>query len=188
VLTRFPDAVGVAFEPDPSNASLLEQNLRANELQDRVSVFEIALADRDGELELELSGDNLGDHRIRTSWHEGSFGEERREVRRVSARRFDGLGDVGVPLDGSTLVSLDAQGYEGHILAGGSSLLACPMLVEFWPYGLNRADGLRRFLSVLGTYSAILELRGEPREISPADLERMTGGLGVHSTDLLLVP
>lgn len=40
-----------------------------------------------------------------------------------------------------TLIWMDTQGFEGHILTGASKALAkrTPLVIELWPYGMKRA-------------------------------------------------
>jgi FkbM family methyltransferase len=140
----------IAVEPDPENARLLRANLALNGVEYRAQVLEIALSDADGTLVLEHSEENWGDHRIRVA--NGSaleLGDEgRRATVQVEARRLDSLADAGeIDLDDIGMVWMDAQGHEGHILAGAERVTAAgiPIVTEYWPYGLQRAGGLERF-------------------------------------------
>ena len=40
-----------------------------------------------------------------------------------------------------TMIWMDTQGFEGHILAGARNALAArtPMVLEFWTFAMNRA-------------------------------------------------
>ena len=58
-------ARAIAVEPAPDNYRLLVKNIEQNGLDSRITPFQIALSSVDGELDLELSDDNAGDHRIR---------------------------------------------------------------------------------------------------------------------------
>src|SRR5437870_2877368 len=53
----------VAFEPDPTNFTLLQQNV-ARIACTNVTLYNLALSDRNGTVALYLSADNAGDHRI----------------------------------------------------------------------------------------------------------------------------
>lgn len=186
LLSRFPDAVGFAVEPDPGNGALLAQNLLANGLQSRVRILPEALSDADTLVEFELSDDNFGDHRVRVRHRSGEFSEEIRPTLSVPARRFDSLVRDGVVgLTDRTLVCIDAQGHEGHIFAGASKLLSHPVVVEYWPYGLRRAEGMDRFLAAIDGRS-IIDLAHPAGEISIDRLRDLDLGTGIM--DLLLMP
>jgi FkbM family methyltransferase len=189
MLSRVPRATAVAFEPDPVNLRLLRQNLAANQMADRAIVLPVALSDSDGSVELELSPDNFGDHRVRRDAGPGALSEEHRRTRPIPARRFDSLVARGeVSLARKVLTKLDAQGHEGHILAGAPPLLAHPMIVEFWPYGLDRAGGLDLFLEALSEYSTIAILDAVPRAVKVDALAAMANGLGLRHLELLALP
>ena len=136
----------IAVEPDPRNFSLLQHNVRLNDLDSRFICLNCAASDGQAEINFELSETNYGDHRVRRELHESSrelFNESRRRVIRVEGDTIDNL------LDGVadsfradlSLVWLDVQGYEGYVFRGASKLLArdIPVMAEIWPYGLARA-------------------------------------------------
>lgn len=186
LLSRYGEATAVAFEPDAWNRTLLAHNLLANDLADRTQVVPIALSDVDGSLELETSTENLGDHRVRQVASCGDFGEEGRATTVVPCRRFDSLVAAGVvTLSDRALVNLDVQGHEAHVLDGGPQLLSCPVVVEFWPYGLRRGQGFERLLAQLEGRT-IIELAERPRELDVDALRGMELGTGL--TDLLVMP
>lgn len=195
----------ITFEPVPSNVRLLRQNLLVNDVTDHVRLFAIALSDADGEVEFELSEENSGDHRVRVSVDSGTprshklFGEDHREVIRVPAQRLDALVAAGeVRLDRVGLVWIDVQGHEAHVLAGADKVLDAriPIVVEYWPYGLRRAQGLERFHKVVaGRFKTVLDLGPplslrEPKALPASQIGSLqssyTGPLG--SADLLLLP
>ena len=114
----------VAFEPDAENVRLLRANLALNALDPRAEIHEIALSDVDATLVLERSAENCGDHRIRVSDTRGPdlFNEWDRSTVEVSARRIDSLVESKeLDLDDVGLVWMDAQGHEGHVLAGAQA-------------------------------------------------------------------
>jgi len=132
----------IAIEPDPTNYRLLMANIYLNDLQDSMQVFNAAAGAADNEvLELELSDNNMGDHRVRVSSDGGSFKEENRKTVRVRSETLTKM-CYGIPVGDpkSTLVWIDTQGYEGFVLAGADELLrhGCPLAIEFWPYGMKR--------------------------------------------------
>jgi len=144
-------ARAIAIEPEPRNFSLLERNVRQNRLGERVVCLPIAVSDRQGTVEFELSADNFGDHRVRTTVREISaadaFDETARQVISVPARRLDdALADL--PSEETrdvALIWMDVQGHEGQVLRGSPRLLSrgVPVVAEFWPYGLARSGTSR---------------------------------------------
>ncbi len=193
LLGRYPDASGIAFEPDAKNFRLLSHNLLANMLCNRVVAHEMALSDVDGDVVLELAHDNFGDHRVRLgSPTPGAFDEHARITRSVPARRLDTLIENDeLHVDAGTLVYIDAQGHEGHILAGASAIVAagCPLVIEFWPYGLRRAGGYEGLIENMAQYRRVANLDEPHAETRMSDIETLTTRLGATGhLDLLLIP
>ena len=133
----------VAFEPDPGNYRLLLRNLEQNGLATKVKPYNVALSSADAMLDLELSKDNSGDHRIRQIDAPGFYGEEDRATVKVEAAALDNLVERDPDLRGKTfdLIWADIQGHESHFFQGARKLLATgvPVISEFWPYGIQRA-------------------------------------------------
>lgn len=184
----------LCFEPSPVNRRLLEVNLLHNGVAERAAVFPVALSDRAGTARFEVAPMNPSDGRVRVGEGAGAFGEDGWETIEVDTATLDSLVREGeVSSEGLGLVWIDAQGHEGHILAGARETLAggVPTVIEFWPYGLRRAAGLELLFEIVaGSYSSIVDL-GEPTPTPlPAgrvsELERRY--TGVAQTDLLLIP
>jgi FkbM family methyltransferase len=194
LLSRMPDVSAIAFEPEPVNFALLSQNVIANGLQDRVALHQVALSDRDGAVDLELAPDNPGDHRVRTRPAEpGRLGESSRATCLVSAWRLDALIDAGdVAVDSSTLVCIDVQGHEAHVLAGAVKLLdaRAPIAFELWPYGLQRAGRLDDLVARVTSYGTLFDITaGSPRRISAADFARLARDLHHGAvSEIMVVP
>ena len=132
----------VAFEPAPDNFRLLQHNIAQNGLAERIRAVPWALSSDSGEMPLELSADNWGDHRIRQRAEAGAYGEEERPLIRVPVRTLDAaLVELGVAPADVGLTWVDIQGHEGHLFRGTSVLLAhgAPLVTEFWPYGIRRS-------------------------------------------------
>ena len=134
---------GMGFEPAPKTFGYLERNVRQNGLDERVSLFQIALSDRDGEGELELSTSNSGDHRVReVADAREAYGEHKRNTIPVSLRTFDSILDErGIDPQSLDLFWVDIQGHEGRFFRGAKRALAggAPVVCEFWPYGIERS-------------------------------------------------
>ncbi len=192
----------VAIEPDPENVRFLRANAVLNGIQDRVTVYEVALSDIDGTVFLEHSEGNWGDHRVRVSNPVGPdfYGETSRVTSKIPARRLDSLVEEGaIDADEIDLIWMDAQGHEGHILDGCERLASSgvPIVTEYWPYGLRRAGALERFHQLVAQrHDAIIDLR-EPSRVLAAEgiarlAERYTAerddDRDILYTDLLLLP
>ncbi|MFQ5773868.1 MAG: FkbM family methyltransferase [Kiloniellaceae bacterium] len=176
-----------AIEPDPANFELLSQNVRANSSDANIHLYNLALFDRDGHLDFELSPDNLGDHRVRANGARapsGEFGEHQREVIRVKAVTLDALTDLR-DLRGKLVAKMDTQGAEAHVFKGGAKVLshADVIIFEFWPYGLARLgadlDFLYEFLGKNFRFGSIVEAgntiaRDDFRDID-AIIDRLRG-------------
>lgn len=144
----------LAVEPDRLNYRTLMANLYLNDLQDRVVVVNAAAGAESGEeLELQISPDNKGDHRVKHFSEPGVFGEENWPTCTVVSTRVDDL----LIRHGLTralprsLIWIDVQGWELQVLRGAPAAIAggAAFVIEFWPYGLRRngmLDGLEAFL------------------------------------------
>ncbi len=191
----------ICIEPLEDNRTLLAQNIELNGVADRVKVLPFAVSDREGEVSFERSADNWGDGRVRVRTpapgEEHAFGEAERPTIEVRSTTFDALVAAGeVSLDEAALVWIDAQGHEAQILAGAGSLLGSqvPVVAEFWPYGLRRADGLERFAELVATgFNEFIDLGTvddprNPRRRPAAEVSALTAEYGgVEFTDLLLL-
>jgi FkbM family methyltransferase len=192
VLRRRPGVSAVAFEPDPRNFQLLRLNLIANRFDRRVVAHRLALGQTDATLSFELSASNYGDHRVRLpgSGVPGGFDEQARETITVPGARLDDI--AGLAVGPSTLVFIDVQGFEGHVLAGAHRTLAARPAVafEFWPYGLDRVDGRRRLYSALAGYRRLFEINSTPpRPLALSELDDVAAALPpAGHTDLLALP
>jgi FkbM family methyltransferase len=137
----------IAIEPEPVNFARLQENVSLNKLDDAVLRLNCALSDKKSTLTFELSDQNYGDHRVRTSSapSEGReiFNESDRPVITVSAETLDDM-VAELPArftEDVAVVWIDVQGYEGYVFAGAREFLArgVPVVSEIWPYGITRA-------------------------------------------------
>ena len=153
MLTNGEVARAVAIEPEPTNFALLQHNLALNDLADRVMGLQYAVSNAPATLQLEISPDNLGDHRIRSNASKAAdnharrvrdlAGESRRDTVTVQAERVDDL-LAKVPSayhDDISLIWIDIQGYESYAFQGAAQLLArgVPAVAEINPYMIRRA-------------------------------------------------
>lgn len=198
-LTVFGAAAAVAIEADVENYKLLRCNLIANDVEDRVRTVHTAMSDRSGTGVLELDGGSWGDHRVRTRTGapDGVFRESERPTVTVPLARFDDVvADLPIDLDSVGMVWMDVQGHEGHVLAGAPSLLSrdIPVAIEYWPYGLRRAEGLTLLHELIAdSYRTVVDVRASmtgsgPAEVPASEVHTLDGRFrGEAYTDLLLL-
>jgi FkbM family methyltransferase len=197
---------GIAIEMDSFNYNLLVSNVALNGYTERTTLYKVALSDAECELTMELSGGNRGDHRLRGEGSESNggpeeYGESQRKTCRVRATTLDKIAKESMEDFGSgTLVWMDVQGFEGHVLDGARELLSeregPVFVVELWPYGLRRTGGLERLKQFLVNCRAVHDIRAEGWERRSLDvtgiealIERLSQSedSGAH-TDLLCIP
>ncbi|MCX7899022.1 MAG: FkbM family methyltransferase [Methylocystis sp.] len=145
-------ARAIAIEPTPKTARLLRANVALNGLEDRIDVHEVALSDKNGFAQLELSRDNSGDNRLAADARECAYDENNRARITVPQRRFD---DLFSDLDMSRCLAwIDVQGFEAAVLAGATKIAdnKIPIVIELWPYGLRRIDAFPKLYDALHRY------------------------------------
>ena len=161
----FSRAIGV--EADPKNFRLLLCNAILNGLASKSELHCVALSNKTGFLELELSEGNFGDHRIRIDNYSSnfSFGEDLRKVVKVEAITLDGLMKTCNENLKNMLIWMDTQGHEGHIFNGAKRTFSGkdkPYIVtEFWPYGLERSGGKDYYFDMLSRCKLIFDINKE---------------------------
>lgn len=187
-LRRFRFAAAIAVEPSPNNCALLYATLAVNGLTDRTSVVQAAASNRQGAVALELSPVNSGDHRVRMAADVGALGEERWDVIRVPAITLSDLDFDASPAVG--LIWSDTQGHDGHVLCGlKDQLRDVPAVVEFWPYGLRRAEGLGLlYEAIADRFDRVMDCSTE--RWMPSDEVELLEAVyrGQDHTDLIALP
>jgi FkbM family methyltransferase len=154
----------VAFEPDPFNYSLLNKNICINGLSEKIESYNLALGEfSNSMLEFELSENNFGDHRIRIIHNNGVNNESNRKTIQVRCETLDHFSKEINPK--STLIWMDTQGFEGFVLSGATQILQSspPMVIEFWPYGMNRTGSYESLKNALcnARYTVFYDLDGD---------------------------
>lgn len=115
-----PDLQVEAFEPDGANCLLFRENLALNpDLQGRVRLHEVAVSDVDGRV------------RFQAGWDGGTGSSEVGRVLQPSERASGGRELVSVRLDrffqaAPTVLKIDVEGHELHVLRGMKGWLAAP--------------------------------------------------------------
>lgn len=158
---------GLAFEADPLNYELLVRNIRHNKLEAKVRTLHFPISNRAGAVILELAADNPGDHRIRLG-HNDTTSDAYNEAGRGTVclvsetlANLDAEHQLGI--GPTSLVWIDTQGHEGHVLSGAETLIVQGRLkfvvAELWPYGIERAQGKDQLFAFLSRCSSVHDLR-----------------------------
>lgn len=138
---QFSDLVGpnghvYAFEPDPRNYEILQQNIAQNGCRN-VTMVQAAAYASTGSMRLFLNAENHGDHRV---WHSGPA-RESLEVPMVAIDDYL----AGRNVHAVDFVKIDVQGAEAAVMQGMLGVLASSprlrLVTEFWPRGLHLAGG-----------------------------------------------
>jgi len=179
----------IAFEPNPENYKLLRTNLIMNNIEGRFEIHQCAVGNVKTYLDLEISPSNSGDHRISVSSDDGIYNESSREKIKVKSTTLDSaISDVD---PNKTLVWVDVQGFEGHVLSGANRILKnkIPIVIEFWPYGLNRSGGFEMLKLSLSEYKGFYDLRSPNNFYDISELDFYYEKIGVDGDfiDLLVL-
>ena len=161
-------ARGIAVEMNADNHRLLACNLALNGLAARTRLFQAAVSDRPGHITMEMAPQNRGEHRVRLApsspgLQADAYGEAARRICTVPATTLNAIeAKSGEVFDAGTLVWIDVQGHEGHVVDGAAGILGREsrpvFVIEFWPYGLERAWGRDRLFRFLERCRAIHEI------------------------------
>jgi FkbM family methyltransferase len=133
-----------AFEPEPENFRYLCNNVRQNCPGATVHPYNVALFDKAGTMEFQLSKRHKGDHHLRVEGAGSTDTHLDEPTIKVETVLLD---DVLLPrlptLPAPLVVKIVAQGAEPYIIAGGERTLAQAhaMAIELYPYGLKQLGG-----------------------------------------------
>ncbi len=187
----------IAVEPEAANFELLLRNVGQNGLTQAIRCERVALGTVEGSVQLELSPDNWGDHRVRGPLGPapGAYGESSRATVTVPAATLDGLLERVCPAgERPSLIWMDVQGFEGRVLAGGTRTIQAgvPVVAEFWPYGIRRSGMDRdQFCGILESLFTTFVLLGDaPTTRDIRELRRMFDELVISTRhrNVLLLP
>jgi len=157
-----------AFEPAPTNFSLLKKNVEINSYKNVVLVQK-AVSNKTGKLKLYLSEDNMGDHRIYNSY-------DNRESIEIEAVRLDDY--FKNYRAGINFIKMDIQGAEYGAIQGMLNLLKennLKIIMEFWPSGLKRFGiAPAECLELLVEFGfRLFEVNEREKKIRPVNVPRL---------------
>jgi FkbM family methyltransferase len=190
-LAANPAVQCIAFEPEPNNFWMLRSNVARNCSHGNVLCHQIALMEAPGEVTFELAPENTGDHRVRLpSAAQSLQGETSRKTIKVFADRLDNK-LVGVELKNPLVAKIDVQGAELTVLRSADAILKSIdlMVLEFWPYGLQRmGSGADTLLDILRSHFPFACYapwgKGLPSELVPFEFTaRKARGLNPNNPD-----
>lgn len=170
-----------AFEPDPTNFSLLKKNVEINGYGNRVVLVQKAVSNKTEKIKLYLCEDNKGDHRIYDS-HDG-----RQSIEIEAIRLDDYFKNYNGTID---FIKMDIQGAEGWAIQGMHNLLkknkTVKIVTEFWPIGLKGSgidpDEYFKILIELGF--KLYEINEQEKKIKPINIPKVTNLLCMRKNDL----
>lgn len=201
---RFKKAIGI--EPDPFNFSLLKKNIDCNGVADSSNIFNIAISDTSAFANLALSKTNFGDHRIQNGGEAICDDNDKSERKLINVRvdTFDNfIRKNDIYTDSNTLVWIDTQGHEGHVLTGIKNIeeQKQPFVVlEFWPIELEKGGRKDTLIDFFQNCECVIDLRNKkwwkhPKLLSIAEILKLYAALQSESnpnklshTDLLCIP
>ena len=189
----------IAVEPEPENFKLLNLNIILNNLSEKITIHNCALSfEENNALELELSENNSGDHRIRLlDTKKGVDNEKDRKTVKVNSKTFDSLFPSIDPK--KNLIWMDTQGFEANILLGAKKLISsgAPIVLEFWPYGLKLNNSFEKMKELLKNFKSFYDLSDKSSKIQTINetninnlfsgWEEQKPGKDALFTDLLLL-
>lgn len=157
-----------AFEPDPTNFTLLIKNMEINNYKNAVLVQKAA-SDKTGKARLYLCDNNKGDHRIYDS------DDGRRSIPIESMRLDDYFEDYARKID---FIKIDTQGADELVIKGMPNLLrrfeSLKIILEFWPLGVKKSGGnAKEFLQLLIGHGFKIYDLGSEKRTEPADIAEL---------------
>jgi len=167
------------LEPKSDCLEVLYKNIRRNDLESIVTVYEGALGSVAGRANLYMGATgNRGDHRLFDANDDAIFNPRRkRTVTEVSVFVLDEV----LKSRRVDIIKMDVQGYEPYVLDGMKGILeenrSIVLISEFWPYGIEKAnrDPLAYLTSIQSLGFELFELTSVLHgALSPLDAVTLT--------------
>ena len=134
----------ICIEPDSFNFQLLLDNVKLNSIQDNVLLVKKGLGANSGKVDMILSQNNFGDHRIFSANENSSEDKynlyQSRKLVEIELKKLDDLVNSSNAFNNVNFISLDVQGFELEVLKGGVNffLQGIPIMLEVDPYLLEK--------------------------------------------------
>ena len=179
----YPDMNVIAFEPGNDNRKVFSANCILNECE--ITLIPKALGKTKANMELVLSDENMGNHRIKSGDVKGTKSEN------IKMTAFDD--ELKNMVDQIDYVWMDVEGYEGHVLEGMDECLKSghfPIWMEFNPMMLTESGGLDSVYEILPSYFSKFIDRHESSDVrNIRDLKMIADELGYDgkATDIFLI-
>ncbi len=156
-----------AFEPDPTNFSLLEKNVKINNYKN-VILINKAVGNKTGKIKLYLSEENHGMHRV----YESKYCKRAVDIDII---KLDDLFNKGIKLN---FIKMDIEGAEIDAIKGMSKLLnknKPKMLTEFAPVSINEfGPNPKEYLELLKKVGfKILNINGKTKKIEELSMDQL---------------
>lgn len=167
--TMIPGLVTHSFEPDLRNLVFLQANIVINNLEQRVSVWDVAVGDEAGTVQfMEFRGGDLFNTGKSKVVGEPCEHAQSKAMRKIAL-------DDHCQVSGQTiLIKIDVEGYEFEVLSGMRRTLRendCVLMVEIFDENVGRCDSLMETLGYRRTESFGLDNwayeKSEKLEMSP---------------------
>jgi FkbM family methyltransferase len=142
-----------SFEPDSVAREIQVKNIRLNQLENKITVSDMAVSDHNGTLQFQALGGNANSHILK----DGSFSDN--NTVEVKSKTLDTLGrELPMP----TYVKIDTEGAEIDILRAGGTLLAnkdITFICELHPFAWDAFKvSYNDFLEILKKYDRQVKL------------------------------
>lgn len=192
-----------AFEPTPETLEILRENIAINDLQDRISVFDIALSDAKGEADFFIDNDNAGSNSLML-YEEGEAEQRARaqgvdghKVIKVKTETLDNMYLNKPKEQWPNVILMDVEGHEQKVFDGAHQLFEKGfrpyIFVEFSPALMALRGSCTYYKDLVNKYGYNIHMADQNlSEVPVAELENTYNSLmnntqGLH-LDLLLVP
>ncbi len=141
----------IAIEVDNENFELLRQNIILNKMEDKIKSFNAAIGYKQKKIDLIKNKNNFGANYTKNS---NDF-KKKNKVKVIHLNKFDKFTKK------KSLVWIDVQGNEANALLGSTKLIKkkIPFVIEFWPYGINRAGNKEKLIKQLLKFKFFIDLK-----------------------------
>lgn len=130
-----------AFEPEPSNFSLLKENIKINSLENKIFPFQLAISDKVGRIELYLSKYSVTHSLIKD--------ENINKILVDSSTLDEFLNKNNINFKDIACIKIDVEGAEHLVLKGmeySLAFLKALLIIEIWRDNISNKQFVDEFL------------------------------------------